>query len=146
MIIKIIRKSSVFIIVLIYLIGLILFGETHPFSKFPMYSSFENWAYAFYITDANDSLIPCLKLHTRGGNLGHSFYTICNKKHISYGDGLESKSDLNKIGLEMMQLVLNKPENIKMKNEKLKLWRIFFYYKNDSIIKLNQMIYEINME
>ena len=123
MIVKIIRKFSIFIIFFIYLIGLILFGEVHPFSKFPMYSSFENWAYAFYITDANDSLIHCVKLHTIGGNLGHNFYAICNKKHISYGDGSESKSDLNKIGLEMMQLVLNKPENIKMKNEKLKLWR-----------------------
>lgn len=146
MIVKIIRKSSLFIIVLIYLIGVILFGETHPFSKFPMYSSFANWSYVFYITDVNDSLIPCKKLHTRGGNLGHNFYAICNKKNISYGDGLESKSDLKEIGLEMMQLVLNNLENSNIRNEKLKLWRKFFYFKNDSILFKNQLIYECNLE
>jgi hypothetical protein len=143
---KITRKLSSFIIVLIYIIGVIVFGETHPFSLFPMYNSFTNWSYVFYITDQNDSLIPCNKLRTTGGKLGHNFYAICNKKNIGYGNGLESNLELKKIGFEMMQMVLNKPKNIKMKNEKLKLWRTFFYYKNDSIMQLNQMIYETNME
>ncbi len=146
MIKKIIVKSKTFIVVFIYLFGVIIFGEVHPFSKFPMYNSFANWSYVFYITDHNDSLIPCKKLHTTGGKLGHNFYAICNKKNIGYGDGLESNLELKKIGFEMMQLLLNKPENIKMKNEKLKLWRTFFYYKNDSILHLNQLIYESNME
>ena len=103
MIKKIIVKSSTFIVVLIYFIGVIIFGEAHPFSKFPMYNSFANWSYVFYITDNNDSLIPCKKLHTTGGKLGHNFYAICNKKNIGYGDGLESNLELKKIGFEMMQ-------------------------------------------
>ena len=48
---KIIFKSSTFIIALIYLIGVFIFGEAHPFSKYPMYSSFANWSYVFYIID-----------------------------------------------------------------------------------------------
>ncbi len=144
---KIIVKSSTFIIALIYLIGVLIFGEAHPFSKFPMYSSFANWSYVFYITDTNDSLIPCIKLHTTGGNLGHNFYAICNKKNIGYGDGMESNSDLKKVGTEMMQLILNKPQNSQIRTKKLKLWRTYYYYyKNDSILHKNQLIYESNME
>jgi hypothetical protein len=146
MIKKIIRKLISFIVVLIYLVGVILFGEVHPFSKFPMYNSFANWSYVFYVTDVNDSLIPCYKLNTTCGKLGHNFYAICSKKNIRYGDGLESNLELKKIGFEMMQLLLNKPENSLRKKEKLKLWRTIFYYKNDSILHKNQLIYESNME
>jgi hypothetical protein len=121
-----------------------IFGEVHPFSEFPMYNSFANCSYAFYITDDNDSLIPCRKLNTRGVNLGHSFYAICNERNIDYGDGLESIDDLNKVGFEMMRIVLNNPENKNIK--KLKLWRTYYYYKNDSIIHKKLLIYESNME
>lgn len=146
MIKKITRKLSSFIIVLIYFTGVIVFGETHPFSSFPMYNSFANWSYVFYITDTNDSLIPCNKLHTTGGNLGHNFYAICSKKNIGYGDGLESNLELKKVGSEMMQLILNKPQNSQIRTKKLKLWRTYYYYKNDSILHLTQLIYESNME
>lgn len=143
---KIIFKSSTFIISLIYLIGVFVFGEEHPFSKYPMYSSFANWAYVFYITDQNDSLIPCKVLHTSGGNLGHNFYSICQERKVAYGDGMESNSDLKKVGFEMMQLLSNKPQNSQIRSKKLKLWRIYYYFKNDSIIHKNQLIYENNME
>ncbi len=143
---KIIVKSSTFIIALIYLIGVLIFGEAHPFSKFPMYSSFVNWSYVFYITDANDMLIPCKVLNTSGENLGHNFYSICQEKKVAYGDGMESNSDLKKVGFEIMQMVLKKPENSKRLKEKIKLWRTYYFFKNDSIIHINQMIYESNME
>lgn len=143
---KILVKSSTFIIALIYLIGVLIFGEAHPFSKFPMYSSFANWAYVFYVTDFNDSLIPCKKLNTTGGKLGHNFYAICNKKNIEYGDGMESNADLKKVGSEMMQLLLKKPENSKKSKEKLKLWRTYYYLKNDSMLQKNKLMYESNME
>jgi hypothetical protein len=143
---KIIFKSSTFIIALIYLIGVFIFGEVHPFSKYPMYSSFTNWAYVFYITDQNDSLIPCKKLKTKGGYLGHNFYSICQEKNIGYGDGMESNSDLKKVGSEMMQIVLNKSQNSQIRAKKLKLWRTYYYFKNDSILHKNQLIYENIME
>ena len=141
---QILFKTKTIVIIFIYLIGLMIFGEVHPFSEFPMYNSFANWSYAFYITDDNDSLIPCRKLNTRGVNLGHSFYEICNERNIDYGDGLESIDDLNKVGFEMMRIVLNNPENKNIK--KLKLWRTYYYYKNDSIIHKKLLIYESNME
>jgi hypothetical protein len=141
---QILFKTKTIVIIFIYLIGLMIFGEVHPFSEFPMYNSFANWSYAFYITDDNDSLIPCRKLNTRGVNLGHSFYAICNERNIDYGDGLESIDDLNKVGFEMMRIVLNNPENKNIK--KLKLWRTYYYYKNDSIIHKKLLIYESNME
>ncbi len=143
---KILVKSSTFIIVLIYLIGVLSFGEAHPFSKFPMYSSFANWSYVFYITDFNDSLIPCKKLNTTGGKLGHNFYAICNKKNIEYGDGMESNADLKKVGFEMMQLILNKPQNSQIRTKKIKLWRTYYYLKNDSMLQKNKLMYESNME
>ena len=146
MIKQILIKTKTFVVIFIYLIGLMVFGEVHPFSEFPMYNSFANWSYAFYLTDTNDSLIPCRKLNTRGVNLGHSFYAICNERDIDYGDGLESIADLKKVGFEMMRLVISKPENKNIKTKKLKLWRIYYYYENDSIIQKKLLMYESNME
>ena len=59
---------------------------------------------------------------------------------------MESNADLKKIGTEMMQLILNKPQNSQIRTKKLKLWRTYYYYKNDTIIHKNQLIYESNME
>ena len=53
---QLIYKSSGFIIVLIYFIGVIIFGEAHPFSKFSMYNSFADYSYVFYFTDNENKM------------------------------------------------------------------------------------------
>ncbi len=121
-----------------------MIGEIHPFSCFPMYSSFPNWSYAFYLTDENDTLIPAEEFQTTGGKMGHTFYSVCSAKKILYGNGMESDKELRTIGKEMMDLITVNTKSTKY--PKIALHRIYFYYQNDTIKKQNKVIYERNFE
>lgn len=133
-------------VALFYMICSSIFGETHPFSCFPMYSSFPNWSYTFYLADENGKLIPSEEFDTTGGKMGHTFYSICESKKTNYGNGIESKTELQNIGKEMMDLILLNNKNNSKKHPYLAIHRIFFFYKNDTIQKINTIIYEKNLE
>lgn len=139
-------KYKIIAVAVFYMFFSLLLGETHPFSCFPMYSSFPNWSYAFYLADENDKLIPSEELNTTGGKMGHTFYSICESKKIIYGDGRESKIELQTIGKEMMDLILLNNKISTIKHSKIAIHRIYFYYEKDTIKKINQILYERNLE
>lgn len=139
-------KYKFIAVALFYIFCSLIVGEVHPFSRFPMYSSFPNWSYAFYLADENGKLIPAKELNTTGGKMGHTFYSICESKNIDYGDDMESKIELQKIGKQMMDLILLNNTTSNIKYSRIALHRIYFYYKNDSIKKNNTIIYERNLE
>jgi hypothetical protein len=143
-IISILIKYKIIAVAILYMSCSLLIGEIHPFSCFPMYSSFPNWSYAFYLADKNNKLIPAEEFQTTGGKMGHMFYAICESKKIDYGNGIESDTELRTIGKEMMDLIAvnTKPT----KYSKVTLHRIYFYYQNDTIKKQNKIIYERNFE
>lgn len=137
-------KYKFIAIALFYMFFSLIIGETHPFSCFPMYSSFPNWSYAFYLADENDKLIPAEQFQTTGGKMGHTFYSICESKKTIYGNGVESNKELQTIGKEMIDLiVLN---NKSTKHSKVSLHRIYFFYQNDTIKQQDKIIYERNFE
>jgi hypothetical protein len=143
-IISILIKYKIIAVAILYMTGSLLIGEIHPFSCFPMYSSFPNWSYAFYLADKNNKLIPAEEFHTTGGYIGHSYYAVCSSKKILYGNAMESKEELQSIGKEMMNLILLKNKSAKYSN--IALHRIYFYYQNDTIKQQNKIIYERNFE
>lgn len=137
-------KYKIIAVAILYMTCSLLIGEIHPFSCFPMYSSFPNWSYAFYLADKNDKLIPAEEFHTNGGKMGHTFYSICSSKKILYGNGMESDKELQTIGKEMMNLIVLNNKTAKYSN--IALHRIYFYYQHDTIKKQNKIIHERNFE
>ncbi len=137
-------KYKIIAVAILYMSCSLLIGEIHPFSCFPMYSSFPNWSYAFYLADKNNKLIPAEEFQTNGGKMGHLFYSICESKKTVYGNGVESNIELQTTGKEMMDLILL--NNKSTKHSKVALHRIYFFYQNDTIKQQNKIIYERNSE
>jgi hypothetical protein len=69
----------------IYL-GLCLWiGEVHPFTLVPMYNSFPNYGYAFYITDEHNKVLPIKKYFSyQSGNLGHYYNAMAQLAEKCY--------------------------------------------------------------
>ncbi len=119
-----------------------IINENHPFSRFPMYSSFPNWSYSFFFTDSNNRFIPSQKFHVSGGELSHLFYSICESVQIQYGDGMESSRALKQVGNEMIKL-LDARGAFKAHNKRnIKIYRLYFLYNNDSIQKKYFLMYD----
>lgn len=145
---QIFKKYSLITIAITYIFTSLIIGEFHPFSKYPMYSSFPNWSYSFFISDSNNKFIPFNKFNMSGGEMGHWFYSICESKKIKYGNGMESGQELNFVGSEMIHLMFQKSKHVsEISNiKKIKLYRLFCFYSNDTIQKKYYLMYEGNVK
>lgn len=130
-----------YFIFLLYMLGAFLFKETHPFSRFPMYNQFPNWAYAFYLSDENKNLISSMNFDITGGWIGHTFYAICNEKNILYGDNVETQEELNQIGSKMLDIILAKNPDQVTNYSKIHLHKISYYFKEDSLVTTDKIIH-----
>ena len=128
---------STFGVALFYIFGMLFFRETHPFSRFPMYSSFPNWAYSFYIANKTNRVIPLSSVDTDGVALGHLYGSVAGELNISYGNFMESEDDLRKIGDRMMEIVLESRDS---SEAGLRLYRKAFYYNKDSITEQTDLM------
>ncbi|MDX2001057.1 MAG: hypothetical protein SFW35_01375 [Chitinophagales bacterium] len=118
-----------------------LVGEVHPFSHFPMYNSFPNWSYAFFITDErNDTLFFEHHFRTSAGPFAHQFYTICQHKGFAYGNRIETKAQLQEVGKAMLGLIewKNKPSKTKM----LRLYRRTFMLTDGKLNIIDELMAE----
>lgn len=128
---------------LLYAIGYLVFGETHPFSRYPMYSSFPNWSYVFYITDKEDNIIPFEQINIHGAEVSHLYYLLSEDLQILCGDFQESEEDLDRLGTRMIEILkIQKGFDYPY----LKLYRGGFYLENDSIIRTDQLMTTIEYE
>jgi hypothetical protein len=120
-------------------------GEWHPFSKFPMYSSFPNWSYAFYLSDEAEEMIPWWSaFQVDAVHMAHRFYGICQHNGIAYGHGMESAVELRFIGNEMLKSV---QDGYQLPYEKeLNLYRRHFFVEGDSIIHVDIQMATIHAE
>ena len=117
-------------------------NEFHPFSKFPMYNSFPNWSYAFYLSDEDTVIIPSSDyFNVTGGWMGHTFYSICQSRKIGYGYNIESDEELYLVGDQMMDLILDKNNGTK-NFKQINLHKVDFKLRNDSVIENDKIIYE----
>jgi len=133
---------STFGVAVFYVLGFLLLRETHPFSRFPMYSSFPNWSYCFYLTNEDNKIISFSNFELDGGSVGHLYGSVSQELNIPYGEFMESNIELQKIGNRMMEIMM---ESKSVKNQKLKLYRKAFYYEKDSILAKSDLMttYEV---
>lgn len=140
-----IKYISVFLFVG-YIILSLLFNEFHPFSKYPMYNSFPNYAYTFYVSDEQGKLVP-LQGHfqMQANELSHLYTTICETKNIKHGNGMESDEELGIIGKEMLERIISSKKGT-LKNDSLSIHREYYYFENGNIIKDDRELYTANVE
>lgn len=124
-------------ICILYGLGFLIFGETHPFSRYPMYSSFPNWSYVFYITDEHDKIIPFEKINIHGAEVSHLYYLISEDLQILCGDFQESEEDLDIIGRKMLEVIKAQKG---FDYPTIKLYRDGFYLENDSIKRVKHLM------
>lgn len=133
---------STFGIGLLYCLGFLALRETHPFSRFPMYNSFLNWAYVFYFSDENKELVPSQDFQIDAADLSHFYYSYAGANEILYGFYSESDKELQNIGSAMMENLIKIRNQDQYPIQQLSFHRLGFYYENDSIRKVDKIIYE----
>lgn len=126
-----INRYPIFIFVILLTF---LFREWYPFSFYPMYNEFPNWSYSFYLVDENQNHI--YKSHLNHGNLSHIFYAEANNLKMHYGNNIEKKEDMQKVGEKIIDNIFaNKDINKDDENYKeIRLVRIYNYFQNDKLI------------
>jgi len=99
-----------------------------------MYNEFPNWSYSFYLVDENQNHI--YKSHLNHGNLSHIFYAEANNLKMHYGNNIEKKEDMQKVGEKIIDIIFaNKDINKDDENYKeIRLVRIYNYFQNDKLI------------
>jgi hypothetical protein len=125
---------------LFFVVGAFLFGEFYPFTKFPMYSSFPNYSYVFYLTNKKGDFIPLNRYNTYGGAFSHVFFSTANDMNIQNGYGKETAVELNRIGEKMMHhLEIGSKKGL----SDIQIHRLHFFHQGAKIIKKDKVIYEL---
>lgn len=118
---RVIKKYSAYfgLIVLTFIVK-----EFYPFSFYPMYNQFPNYAYVFYILDENNHKIDRFMVVDHE-ELSHLFFSVCEQQSIKYGEGIESAEELEKVGEEVIRQALSWEDLSKSTIKKAKLYRIY---------------------
>lgn len=120
-------------------------GEWHPFSQFPMYNSFPNWSYAFYLADESGEMVPSWDaFEVDAGHLAHQFYGICQHHGIAYGHGMETEEELRFIGDKMLESVDGKYRLAY--DSELRLFRRHFLFEGDTLKYIDSQVSSIHAE
>lgn len=126
---RVIKKYSVYfgLIVLTFIVK-----EFYPFSFYPMYNQFPNYAYVFYMLDENNQKMDRF-MRVDHGELSHLFFSVCEQQGIKYGDGMESAEELERIGEEVIRQALDWGSLSKSTMKKAKLYRIYNHLSHKEI-------------
>lgn len=125
-----------------YVVLSLIIGEVHPFTTVPMYNSFPNWAYSFYISDTSGKLIPIGNYYSCDYDyLSHLYSTLCQENHIEMGNEVEKADELTFIGNKMFD-GLSGYRKKTLPQGKIQLHRVCYSYKNNAINKADIVIYE----
>lgn len=127
-------------IAICYLLISLFKGEFHPFTRVPMYNSFPNYAYIFYITDAMGKNLCVTNEHLNSGYLSHIYCSITSKYHLFYGFRKETKAEMNFVAQKMFENFKNE-RNIILPKGDIHLIRISFSIENEKLYKQNDLIY-----
>lgn len=136
------KLASVYLF-FVFIISSWLIGEQHPFSRYPMYNSFPNYAYIFVLENKQNEHLPLIKYsRLNSAEISHLYFSALKKNQIlEYGMGVEDDFvDRLNIGEEMF-------EQIKWKETKdslscLKLSRIFLKIESGKLLKQEKTLYE----
>ena len=134
-------------LLLFYLVASLLIGkEFHPFSRFPMYNSFPNWSYVFYLKNEKNELV-CYRRDLADGDkknagaVAHMFSSLFDYKGYNYGDGLEDSIQLRSAGKDLMTMILKNEDPNRFKFDTLKLYKRYYHLQKGQIVYRDDLMY-----
>lgn len=131
-----------FLVGLIYIVLSLIIGENHPFTLLPVYSTFPNYAYSFYLSDGTGKVIPIGKYFSYGAaDLSHVYVAACAMQKLSPGIQDHSALQLASLGEVMLNELKEHPGTLHLSG-KVQLHRVRFFIGRDSIKKNDVMMYE----
>jgi hypothetical protein len=133
-----------YFLLIIYIVVCTLIGkEFHPFSQFPMYSSFPNYSYTFSLKNERGELVPFRKHFTslNSGFIAHRYSTFFNHHGYLTGCGLEDSLHLNQAGKELMGMILQDRLTHPFDFDTLYLCRRYYYLKDNVINYQDDLMY-----
>lgn len=119
--------------------------EFFPFSFYPMYNQFPNYAYIFYITDEHQQVRNDL-MRINAGELSHLYFTECENQQIEYGNGVETKEQLNIIGLNITQQAIDLTAAKEVEVKDLQLYRIYSHFENNQMVLDTLLLSNLKVE
>lgn len=126
-------------------VSLLIGREFHPFSNYPMYNSFPNYGYVFYITNERDSLIPLgitFRGHKSAGYVGHMYCSFMNSKGYPGGEEKETPEQLQEAGKMLLNNLLESPYANAIQADTVKLYRRCYLLEKGKLINHNYLMYE----
>ena len=123
-----------------YVILSLIIGESHPFSREPMYNSFPNLSVAFYLSDSSGHLLPVKKYFRYNTDaITHNYHSI--EESIGYPQK-ESKSLLNEIGQKMWAQI--RPHAYPATDTHgITIHRASYFLSKDTICQNDQILYQV---
>lgn len=138
------KHLSIFLF-LLYLILCLLLDEFHPFSRYPMYSSFPDYSYVFYLS-SEEKLVPFNgNFRMKANDVSHLYVAVCEKHNFLHGSGLESDSQLTVVGKEMFEQILETKIG-NLSQDSLAIHREHYFYKDGKIQKNDKILYTGDIE
>lgn len=137
-----------YIIFIFYVaVSLCIGHEFHPFSTYPMYNSFPNWGYVFYLQDTKGKLLPYSKVMRdartkNAGYVGHTFYSFMERENCRYGDGHEDTACLRRAGAALMQMIWMDEDKSRAGVDSTLLVRRFYYIQDGQMRYRDDVMYE----
>lgn len=129
-----------------YILLSLSLSEFHPFSKYPMYNQFPNYAYVFLIRDNANQFVP-LNIHytATGANLGHLYFSLCDLNHFN-AININTPSDTSDIiGKEMLNYIVSSRYN-KSNPDSISINRICLHLEGGKIISNEIQLYKDKVE
>ncbi|CAN5165043.1 hypothetical protein BH09BAC1_BH09BAC1_20060 [soil metagenome] len=120
-------------------------GELHPFSQFPMYNSFPEWSYVFYIKTHEGRVVsPLLEMKSNSKAVAHVYYSACQKYGVAYGMNLETPLQMKMIADEILSsLVMANPN---FQGDTLYFYKKQFYLVNKEIREKETLMTQMYVE
>ena len=134
-----------FLLIFYVVVSILIGKDFHPFSTFPMYNSFPNWSYAFYLKNEKGDVVPYRTNFLPGKNAGlvaHQYSSFFSYHNFRCGFGEEDSLNLKMAGKELLGMLLQGENRSKFAFDTLKLYKRFYYLKNDNIMYRDDLMYE----
>ena len=134
-----------FLLVFYVVVSLLIGREFHPFSLFPMYNSFPNYSYAFFLKNEKGELVPFRSNFSRAKNAGgvaHQYASFFNFHHYEDGFSAEDSAHVKEAGQALMASILQGENISHFSFDTLRLYRRDYHLNNNQINYQDDLIHE----
>ena len=135
---------KVFLLIFYVVASIIIGKEFHPFSRFPMYSTFPSYSYSFYLNNERGDLVPFTNYFSvkKAWNVSHQYFSFFDFRGYNSGFGVEDSNQLGEAGKDLMHEILMSPKLVPFDFDTLILFRRCYCLKNGTINYTDKLLYE----